>query len=309
MTTHRIEPDPHAGKSRRHSSDPCMLCGGTSFHLIYRKKIWQYHRCRQCGLVSLYPRPSNEELLQAYHAYLPVDLHEIACWSRMIAPVVDFSAEMLCRRYKTKDPRLLDIGCGYGFFLKKIEQHGWQVEGIEVSRPGREYARKKLGLRIHSNPIEKIAFPEKCFDAVTLFYVIEHVHDPKGLLKEVHRILKPGGMVVLRWPHSTPVVKVLGPFSKRYDVYHTPYHLYDFNPETMKRLLLEAGFTAVETMIGGHTLPKRRFYLWASVLFGGMAEILFRVTARNFLLPGVSKTTVAFRNGSAHRGPHSSILP
>ena len=284
-------------KPKRHAikSDPgaCMLCGGSSYFFIYRKDHWTYCRCRECGLVSLSPRPSEEALLQSYDAYLPVVPREIACWSRMIRPVVNYAADLIQRRNKAKCPRLLDIGCGYGFFLKKMAQQGWQVEGIEVSRPGREYARQKLGLQIHAAPLEHVSLQDNSFDAVTLFYVIEHVYDPKRLLKEVHRILKPGGTILLRWPHSTPVVKILGPFSKRYDVFHTPYHLYDFNPQTMKALLRQSGFRAVETMIGGHTLPKRRFYLWSSVVFSGLAEVLYRGSGAGLLLPGVSKTTVA----------------
>jgi len=273
-----------------------MLCGGTSHVFIYQKDRWTYYRCRECGLVSLNPRPSEEALLQSYDAYLPVAPHEIACWSRMIRPVVNAAADLIQRRNKAKHPRLLDIGCGYGFFLKKMAQAGWRVEGIEVSKPGREYARQKLDLQIHAAPLEQMFFQDNSFDAVTLFYVIEHVYNPKQLLKEVHRILKPGGMILLRWPHSTPVVKVLGPLSKKYDVFHTPYHLYDFNPQNMKALLRQSGFRAAETMIGGHTLPKRRFYLWSSVVFSGMAEMLYRASGGRLLLPGVSKTTVAFKS-------------
>ena len=272
-----------------------MVCGGFSYRLIYRKEIWKYYKCCNCGLVSLRPRPSNDRLLQSYDAYLPVDLHEIVCWAKMIAPVVDFSADLIKRLHTATAGRLLDIGCGYGFFLKKMEQDGWQVEGIEVSPPGREFAEKELGLRIHAETLENLSLAANSFDAVTLFYVIEHVPDPKALLVEVHRILKAGGVLLLRWPHSAPVVKVMGPFSKRYDVFHTPYHLYDFNPGNMKQLLRTVGFNSIETMIGGHTMPKQGLRLWSSVFFGGLAEWLYRATGGRFLLPGVSKTTIAYK--------------
>jgi SAM-dependent methyltransferase len=267
----------------------------SSFFLVYHKEAWKYYQCRACGLVSLRPRPSNKALLKSYDAYLPTVPQEIACWAKMIAPIVNYSADFINRRHPEKAGRLLDIGCGYGFFLKKMAQRGWQVEGIEVSPTGREYAEKELGLRIHAEPLENIFLSAGSFDVVTLFYVIEHVPNPKQLLLEVNRILKPGGLLLLRWPHSTPVVKVMGPFSKKYDVFHTPYHLYDFNPKSMKQLLLQSGFQAIETMIGGHTMPKQRLHLWSSVFFGGLAEFLYRATGGRFLLPGVSKTTIAFK--------------
>jgi SAM-dependent methyltransferase len=213
----------------------------------------------------------------------------------MIAPVVDVAAKLVLKNSKTDGARLLDIGCGYGFFLKKMAQLGWQAEGIEVSKPGRDYARQELGLCIHARPLEVMAFPPDHFDTVTLFYVIEHVHDPALVLKEVYRILKPNGMLLLRWPHSTPVVKVLGPLAKKFDIYHTPFHLYDFNPAAMTRLVEWAGFSAVQNMIGGFTLPKKRLHRFCSILFGHMAEEIYRVSAGRVLLPGVSKTTIAFK--------------
>jgi len=177
-----------------------------------------------------------------------------------------------------------------------MARRGWAVEGIEVSRPGRQYARETLGLSIHSKPLEEMDFPEACFDVVTLFYVIEHVHDPGLILKEVFRILKPGGMVLLRRPHSTPVIKILGPFAKRFDIYHTPFHLYDFNPRAMQRLLEVSGFTDVRNMIAGFTLPGKRFYRWFSVIFGKIAEAFYSFSDGRLLLPGVSKTTIGFKD-------------
>jgi SAM-dependent methyltransferase len=246
-------------------------------------------------VVSLHPRPSADDLLTSYDTYLPDGADEIACWEKMVARVVE-TAAILVENHKHSDgARLLDIGCGYGFFLKKMAQRGWAVEGIEVSRPGREYARQSLGLSIHSKPLEDLAFPKECFDAVTLFYVIEHIHDPGMVLREAYRILKPGGMVLLRWPHSTPVVKVLGPFAKMFDMYHTPFHLYDFNPGAMRQLLEKSGFSMVQHMIGGFTLPKKRLYRWSSVIFGRIAEVLHYFSAGRILLPGVSKTTIGFK--------------
>jgi SAM-dependent methyltransferase len=247
-------------------------------------------------VVSLHPRPSADDLLTFYATYLPDQADAIACWEKMIAPVVEIAATLVDAHKHSDGARLLDIGCGHGFLLKKMAQGGWAVEGIEVSRPGREYARKTLGLSIHSKPLEEIAFPNESLDVVTLLYVIEHIHDPKMILMEVFRILKPGGMVLLRWPHSTPVVKILGPVAKRFDIYHTPFHLYDFNPRAMQQLLEKAGFTEVQTMIGGFTLPKKRLYRWSSVVFGRMAEGLYSFSAGRFLLPGVSKTTIGFKN-------------
>ena len=282
-------------KQVRATPAPCMLCGRPPQRLVHQRGAWRYFRCNGCGVVSLYPRPSVDDLLTSYATYLPDRADEIASWKKMITPVVETAAALVDAHKHADGARLLDIGCGHGFFLDKMARKGWAVEGIEVSRPGREYARKTLGLSIHSKPLEDMAFANERFDVVTLFYVIEHVHDPGMLLKEVFRILRPGGMVLLRWPHSTPVIKILGPFAKRFDIYHTPFHLYDFNPGAMQQLLKQSGFTGVQNMIGGFTLPGKRFFRWSSVIFGQLAEALHFFSAGRCLLPGVSKTTIGYK--------------
>jgi len=254
--------------------------------------MWHYLRCRHCGVVSLHPRPSTREVLDAYDNYLPVKPQEIADWEKMVQPVVDRSADIIEHMTGKSDGRLLDIGCGYGFFLKKMKHNGWDVEGIEVSPFGRKFAQRKLGLCIHSKPLEAITFQENQFDAVTLFYVIEHVQKPLTLLRMVRRVLQPGGVVLVRWPHSTPVVRVLGPFARYCDVYHTPYHLYDFTPAAMQRMMIEAGFKDIHTVIGGYTRPAIKFHRYASIVFSRLAETLYHISGGRFLFPGVSKTTL-----------------
>jgi hypothetical protein len=88
---------------------------------------------------------------------------------------------------------------------------------------------------------------------------------------------------------------MLGPLSKKLDLYHTPYHLYDFSPGTMEKMLAFCGFREIETMIGGNTRPSKRFDRWASVIFGGVGEAVYYLSRRHFLLPGISKTTSAIK--------------
>ena len=89
-------------------------------------------------------------------------------------------------------------------------------------------------MEVFAEPLKNLQLPGDTFDVVTLLYVIEHVLEPLDLLKAVKRILKPKGLVLLRWPHSTPIVRLLGPLSRKLDLYHTPYHLYDFSLKTIE---------------------------------------------------------------------------
>jgi SAM-dependent methyltransferase len=213
----------------------------------------------------------------------------------MMKPVIQTSADLIESHARTHERDILDVGCGYGFFLKEMASRGWRMEGVEISEAGRCHAARTWGMEIHSQPLEELGLPESRFDVVTLFYVIEHVVDPVGLLKEVHRILKPGGLIFLRWPHSTPIVWFLGPLSRYLDLYHTPYHVYDFNPSTMRRLLDRCGFRDIQTRIGGYTRPHDNMGRWASGFFGRLGEMVYSLSGRNVLLPGVSKSTYGFK--------------
>jgi SAM-dependent methyltransferase len=172
---------------------------------------------------------------------------------------------------------------------------GWRAIGIEPVGSGRCFARHNFGLDIRPGPLENAGMAEKTFDLVSLFYVIEHLPDPLATVRHVHRLLKPGGMILLRWPHTTPLVQLLGPLSRGLDLYHTPYHLFDFSPASMRHMLDCSGFERVETVPGGYTLPPKRLKRWISQISAVTAEGLFRLSGRSWLLPGISKTTVAFK--------------
>ncbi len=276
-------------------SSICILCDSRGFEVIHQKGQWRYLRCLNCGLVSLFPRATVQMLMQEYQSYLPTDPMEIDRWDTMMKPVVVKSADLIESASPIGQGRLLDVGCGFGFFLREMKARGWNVEGVEVSHQGRQYAQNKWSVCVHPRPLEELSLPSNLFDVVTLFYVIEHVHDPLKLLWEVNRVLKPGGLVLLRWPHSTPIVQMLGPISRKLDLYHTPYHLYDFSPQTAKRMLDRCGFELAQTVIGGFTRPDNCLRRWASAAFGQLGEALCLLTKGMLLLPGVSKTTLAVK--------------
>jgi SAM-dependent methyltransferase len=248
-------------------------------------------RCLRCGFVYQNPRPSQRELLKAYQTYLPEGEEEIEAWGTMVEPVFRAGAGLIERSMPRG--RLLDVGTGYGFFLALMQSRGWEVMGLEVSPTGAQYGQKRWGLSILTQPWEKTSFHEGEFDAVTAFYVVEHLFDPMAFLREVHRILRPGGMILVRYPHTTPIKDILSLMRIKNDLYHLPFHLGDFSPRTMRNALERAGFTTIETVIGGFTAPSNRGGKWAGLIFGNLAEGLCRLSRGTILLPGVSKTTIA----------------
>jgi len=277
------------------NTEPCILCDTIDYKTIHQKNQYQYFRCLNCKLVSLYPRPTLQMLKKYYRNYLPDNHEDIRKWEAMIRPVVTKSADLINFRSRTNGKKMLDVGCGHGFLLKEMKSRGWDVEGLEVSQTGREYALRNWNIPIYSEPLENLGLPASTFDVVTLLYVIEHIFDPLSLLSEINQVLKPKGLILLRWPQTTPVVKILGPLSNKLDLYHTPYHLYDFSPKTIEKMLFLAGFKSVKTIISGHTMPSDRLGRWSSMLFGQLSNVLFCLSKGKILLPGISKTTVAFK--------------
>jgi SAM-dependent methyltransferase len=281
-------------KNKTNFFPPCPICQTESDRLVAEKNSWSYFRCSSCPLVFLYPQPSVPELTTAYQNYLSESQDQIQAWFRSLEEVIQKSANLIGER--VKPGRILDVGSGYGFFLQYMAQRGWQADGIEISQPGRNYCHTHFpGLRILSNPLPDPSIPDRIYDAVTLFYVIEHLTDPLLVLREAFRLLKPGGLLLLRWPHTTPIIRLLGPFSRLLDLYHTPFHLFDFSKPFIEKQLATIGFIDVKTIICGKTKPTSSLGRVSSLVFGGAGEWLSRVSQGRWLIPGVSKTTMAYK--------------
>jgi SAM-dependent methyltransferase len=275
----------------------CPLCSGNACPPVAREAGWQYYRCRRCGLVFLHPQPSELFLTQHYQHYLPTEAPAVASWRRLMWPVMMRSAALIEERFSLPG-RLLDVGCGYGFFLELMARRGWRVEGIEIASTGCSYARDTLGLEVSAQPLPRTDWPAARFHVITLFYVIEHLAAPWVVLGEARRLLRPGGLLLLRWPHTTPLVRLLKPWAESLKLYQAPSHLFDFSPRTITRLLTDLGFREIQTTIGGWTHPENRGARLAATVFGHVAEGLVHLTRGRWLLPGVSKTTLA-RRGNA----------
>ncbi len=272
----------------------CPICHTPSDRLVAKKASWSYYQCGFCPLVFIAPQPSSPELTTTYQSYLPGKPDEIESWSRSQEEVIRKSAKIIEKG--SKPGRILDVGSGYGFFLHYMANRGWRADGIEISQPGRNYCQTHFpGLNIRSTPLPDPSIPGNSYDAVTLFYVIEHLPDPLIVLREVFRLLRPGGVVLLRWPHTTPIVRLLGPFSRYLDLYHTPYHLFDFSKLFIEKQLATIGFINIKTFISGKTKPSSNLGMVSSLIFGGAGEWLSRISQGRWLIPGVSKTTVAYK--------------
>jgi 2-polyprenyl-3-methyl-5-hydroxy-6-metoxy-1,4-benzoquinol methylase len=145
--------------------------------------------------------------------------------------------------------RLLDVGCSRGHFVAAAARLGFQAEGVEPA-PRIAAAARARGLTVHQGLLEEQRFAGGSFDALTLFEVVEHLKEPRSLLRECHRVLKPGGIVLISTGNAASwTVSFMG---ARWDYFHISRdggHVSFFNPGSMRRLAQGCGFEveAVET--------------------------------------------------------------
>jgi SAM-dependent methyltransferase len=278
----------------------CPVCGGSGMTLLHEEPPFHMVRCGGCRHVYVNPKPVDRALRDFYQHYLPQEESSIEAWRTMMAPVTRRAAREILRLRSVG--RLLDVGAGYGFFVSEMKARGWDAAGVEISEKAIGYARHRLGLIVYPGPLEPLCFEEGSFDVVTGFYIVEHLSDPLSFLEECHRILTPGGFLFLRYPHTTPIKDLLRLFGVTNRLYDMPAHLSDFSPESVARCLVRVGFEEVRHLLGGYTRPGRFGARAATLLFGNLAEALFYFSGKRFLLPGVSKTAIAFkrRSGPSH---------
>lgn len=138
--------------------------------------------------------------------------------------------------------RILDVGCGLGFALSALDPAKWERHGVEVSAFAAEYAAEHGFIR--RNPLIAGDCISELFDAVTMFHVIEHMQEPEAELREVHRVLKPGGKLLVATPDFDS--HCARHFGERFRLLHDPTHISLFSTESMFRFLRDHGFRVTD---------------------------------------------------------------
>jgi 2-polyprenyl-3-methyl-5-hydroxy-6-metoxy-1,4-benzoquinol methylase len=233
----------------------CPCCGENDFEVLFQSSMkpddfdvvldysmekydfqeWgRYVKCRNCHLIYMNPLENIDKTSEYYRKAKSTHV-----------PIVRDSylrtAESQLRLIQTHagGTNLLDIGCAQGFFLFTASKAGYTARGVEVSQDAAEYARCEFGLDVEGKPFEELRFGEADFDVVTLWQVLEHVPYPLMMLKEVRRILKPGGLVVASTPNIGGIpAKILG--KKWWDIKRL--HINQFATSTLANVLRNAGF-------------------------------------------------------------------
>jgi 2-polyprenyl-3-methyl-5-hydroxy-6-metoxy-1,4-benzoquinol methylase len=230
----------------------CLLCEGLDFQVIEDcGEGYSVLKCRNCGFAFVDPVPRHENIQDIYSRdyYEPWIVEQrgrrIRMWRKRLKTLNSLSK---------KKGRLLDIGCGEGLFLEIAKRDGWDVIGTELSSFAVNHIREKHGIQVFKGEIVDIGLPDKSFDAVTMWHVLEHTTDPIMTLKEIKRVIKEDGIFILAVPNlnnypSKWVYRIVkGRRMHLFSPEDRELHLYHFTPKTIELALEKTGF-GVERII------------------------------------------------------------
>ncbi|MDR2631921.1 MAG: class I SAM-dependent methyltransferase [Spirochaetaceae bacterium] len=225
---------------------PCVLCGSQQFRPRLAGDGFSYVACRLCGLVQINPQPLSRKVMSRYREdhgedYLAYELAHEGPFLRLQELALEDAGFYEWEKSLGKEPppRALDVGCATGALLAVLQKRGWQVRGVEIGTLQAEYARLKRGLDVRTLPLEENRFPENEFTLVLASHVIEHLNDPASFVRNVYRILSPGGLFLVTTPNIAAFQARLFKNRWRSAIFD---HLYLFSVKTLSRLLRSAGF-------------------------------------------------------------------
>lgn len=300
------------------NSDPqsplCDLCGSADSDLVLTtpRLDGPLARCRDCGLfyVVLPERKSVEKEFRRtpdqssskQAASEMVRLAERASELALIDPEVEAGERPwreLTARERLDDLKrfvtsgsFLEIGCSTGEMLIAANS-SFAAMGVEADERNSRAARAR-GLDVFAGTLSDARFPDSHFDAAAMYHVIEHVPSPREELRELHRIIKPGGWLILETPNIATIwFRLLGARWRQI----IPDHIFFFTPQTITKLCEESGFELRELRSVGKAMSVRLFINRLSRYHRPAAKLLEAASDRLNL----SDRTIRLRLGDVMR--------
>jgi len=212
-------------------SNSCKVCDSKDWQALFKQKEFALNRCKNCGVVTA-DVAEDKKVIYTEDYY----------WNmKEIDPISKLRYESIVGRIKQyrKNGRLLDVGCGVGHFLSIAKRKDWQVTGVEISEGARKIAKDVFELDISLGELPTLNLGSESFDVVTMLECIEHLEEPTLYLKEIHRLLRKGGLLMLTTVNINSLSKFLLGFKWRV---FSPEHYHLFTVSMLKRFLSKNGF-------------------------------------------------------------------
>lgn len=243
----------------------CPLCQSSDIGLALKAKdhkisgeefeIWD---CKNCGFRFTQDVPDQDHIGEYYKGEIFISHSDTKegvvnrLYHRARKVMLDRKYSLIHRLSSGRE--LMDFGAGTGYFLDHMRQRGYTVHGVEIDSGARAFAQKKFGIHIDGIDTFYESKAQEAYDVITMWHVLEHIEDPHDLLQRLHRMLRPGGKMLIALPnHNSSDGKKYQQYWSAYDV---PRHLWHFEPKTLE-LMIEQNGWKMDSM---HRLPFDPFY-------------------------------------------------
>lgn len=222
----------------------CLFCQTSETKTVFKEFDIDYLRCKKCGhLFSSFERNAHYD---GYFENIESESQAVEYWNISHKKMYESFAK---RFMKNGSGKILDIGAGLGFFVKFAQEKGWKSYGVEISKGGYKYAKEKLHLEnFFCGKLEEMGFENESFDIITMWDVIEHLLEPRSILKKNAELLKKDGVLFLHTPNGevqlikSRLKKLFFGEKEGSHYLEAKDHLNLYKEATIKKLLYECGF-------------------------------------------------------------------
>jgi 2-polyprenyl-3-methyl-5-hydroxy-6-metoxy-1,4-benzoquinol methylase len=283
----------------------CQICLSAEFktiqttHVFHNAHELNLVKCTQCDLVYLNPQPLAVEIDNIYSEeyflrwYSTEEKREFSkSFFRGLVEKLDL--------LPSHGQKLLDVGCGMGFFLEVAREYGWDCKGLDISSYAVQHCRKQLGLDVYHGVLESMNFDKQSFDIITAFDFLEHITDLSRFLSATRDFLKEHGTFVTLVPNYDNPVFLWDKYMckiKKIPLPNVPEHLTYFTSHTLTSLLRRHNFTLkkMSTIAANDEAEYLSVRLSPRALVRGVIynilELLGKMTNRRQAILAVAKVT------------------
>ncbi len=247
--------------------DKCPVCLSDRI-MLYIKTIdrlrsgeeFRLFRCQACNFVFTQDHPDEKAAGKYYESddYIAHSdnakgiFNKLYHFARLI--MLGRKRRMVGKITSLKSGNLLDVGSGTGYFAGTMKNAGWNITCIEPNKKARDFASGKFNLNMISMA-QATSLPKESFDCITLWHVLEHIHNPHDYIAALKRLLKPKGTIIVALPNCNSFDSHY--YKHNWAAWDTPRHLWHFSPETFTLFSEKAGLH----LSGIRSLPFDVFYI------------------------------------------------
>ncbi len=229
----------------------CPDCGNANISFVLSAKdytvsgeVFEIWECKNCTLRFTQNIPAGEEIGKYYQSENYISHSDTAkglinnLYHKVRKRTLIQKRKLIIKTTGKSTGQILDLGCGTGAFLAVMQEANWNCSGIEPDESARKKAQELYGLHVKETG-EFYNLPAQTFDAITLWHVLEHVHDLHPYIQQLRKILARDGKLFIAVPNYTSADEKI--YNECWAAYDVPRHLYHFSPQAMEQVMNKHG--------------------------------------------------------------------